>query len=215
MWLFHSSSCIDKDGKKVKLKKRKQHVFRPKAKQKQKCRSLGVCHRIAGRRYQVKVRKYRMKGKIKRWRVLLRLRQIRRILTRRNKTAAKSVKPSTNFSKLVKWVCGYLGVRVGEASHPGPAQGNKRKAESDPEYVKSNVDASLAHALLNVLQQFQGHSAMQPAQKSPPAKKGKGGPTPVLQRSQLARVLGQTLQAALSQGWTDQQVAQRLINKIN
>jgi hypothetical protein len=37
----------------------------------------------------------------------------------------------------------------------------------------------------------------------------------VPQRSQLARVLWQTLQAALSQGWTDQQVAQRLINKIN
>jgi hypothetical protein len=63
-----------------------------------------------------------MKGKIKRWRLLLQLRQIRRMPTTRNKTAAKSVKPSTNFSKLVNWVCGYLGVRVGEASHPGPAR---------------------------------------------------------------------------------------------
>ena len=33
--------------------------------------------------------------------------------------------------------------------------------------------------------------------------------------SRLARVLWQTLQAALSQGWTDQQVAQRLVTKIN
>ena len=67
-----------------------------------------------------------------------------------------------------------------------------------------------------VLQQYQGQQNTRPHQVGPPVnKKGKGGPTPMPTGSRLARVLWQTLQAALSQGWTDQQVAQRLVTKIN
>ena len=87
----------------------------------------------------------------------------------------KQAKPLPMVSQLITWVCGLLGVPVGEASHPGPAKiRTKRKAENEPQ-SHDDADAGLANALLNVLQ----------------------------------RVLQQTLQAALSQGWTDQQVAQR------
>jgi hypothetical protein len=50
----------------------------------------------------------------------------------------------------------------------------------------------------------------------PPAnKKGKGGPAPVPSgESRLARILLQTLQAAITHKWTDEMVAQRLVNKI-
>ena len=50
----------------------------------------------------------------------------------------------------------------------------------------------------------------------PPAnKKGKGGPAPVPSgESRLARILLQTLRAAITHKWTDEMVAQRLVNKI-
>jgi hypothetical protein len=134
----------------------------------------------------------------------------------KSKHLVKQPKPLPMVSQLIAWVCGLLGVRVGEASHPGPAKiGTKRKAENEPQ-SHDDADAGLANALLNVLQQYQGEPNTRPYQVGPPVnKKGKGGPTPVPTGSRLARVLRQTLQAALSQGWTDQQVAQRLVTKIS
>ena len=87
-------------------------------------------------------------------------------------------------------VCGLLGVRVSEASHPGPANiGTKRKAENELQ-SHDYADAGLATALLNVLQQHQGQQNTRPHQVGPPVnKKDKGGPTPVPTGSRLARVL--------------------------
>jgi len=51
----------------------------------------------------------------------------------KSKHLVKQPKPLPTVSQLIAWVCGLLGVRVGEASHPGPANiGTKRKAENEP-----------------------------------------------------------------------------------
>lgn len=51
---------------------------------------------------------------------------------------------------------------------------------------------------------------------TPPNKKGKGGITPPRKSGgpPLARILLQTLQAAITQGCSDQEVATRMVNKI-
>ena len=202
--------------KKNRKKKRKQ----PHCKNRphRRSRYVGICRRAAGRRYRVKFKTYRFYGQRKRCQMLKRLHTSRATQAQKLPHLVKQAKPLPMVSQLStwQWVCGLLGFRVGEASHRGPAKiGTKRKAENEPQ-SHDDADAGLANALLNVLQQYQGEPNTRPYQVWPPVtKKGKGGPTPVPTGSRLARVLRQTLQAALSQGWTDQQVAQRLATKIS
>lgn len=70
--------------------------------------------------------------------------------------------------------------------------------------------------MLQVLQDFQSSTkdVSQPAQ--PPNKKRKGGISPPKKAggSPLARILLQTLQAAITHHCSDQEVATRMINKI-
>jgi hypothetical protein len=132
----------------------------------------------------------------------------------------KTIAPRLSFyQKIISWLVSWLGCRVGEASHPGPGRGSgggaratKRKAET----IESNEDRSdsgLAAALLEFVQQHQRRGPQ--TSTGPPNKKGKGGPQPEKQAgSPLARILLQTLQAALRQGLPDDVVANRVINKI-
>ena len=175
---------------------------------------MSVCRRIGGRRYRVRALKYRFHGQRKRRLLLTGLHASRKARARQTKPATKCPAKPTLLCQLITWTCGLLGVRVGEASHPGPGHSNKRKAQE--EVLTDDSDVGLASALLDVLQKFQNGSNPQNVRSEPPAnKKGKGGQIPAPKGSKLARVLWQTLQAALTQGWTDQQVAQRLITKIN
>jgi hypothetical protein len=89
----------------------------------------------------------------------------------------------------------------------------KRKAAA-AELSEDQGDSLLAQSLLDVLQKFQ-HDRQAAVTPSNPQKKGKGGPTPKPDGSKLARILLQTIQSALTQGWSDEVVAQRLINKIS
>jgi len=107
---------------------------------------------------------------------------------------------------------------VGEASHPGPAgsRASKRKAETQRPDESSSEDSKLAQALLQVLQDFQSSTKDVSQPPHPPNKKGKGGITTPRKPggSPLARILLQTLQAAIAQGCSDQEVATRMVNKI-
>lgn len=121
---------------------------------------------------------------------------------------------TTQFDKVVSWLCGWLGVRVGEASHPGPPDGQQTKRKVDEtDWSTHQQDSHLAQALLQVLHSFQ-QDKKESRQEGNPYKKGKGGPNPKPAGSKLARILLQTLQSALTQGWSDETVAQRLISKI-
>lgn len=94
---------------------------------------------------------------------------------------------------------------------------NKRKAVSVTASDHS-ADSGLAAALLEVLQTYQKGGPHQPHDGPPPSKKGKGGPKPKTSQtsgSPLARILIQTIQAALKQGVSDEVVASRVINKIS
>eukprot|EP00438_Fugacium_kawagutii_P007004 Skav208849 [mRNA] locus=scaffold1839:65559:76580:+ [translate_table: standard] len=120
----------------------------------------------------------------------------------------------TQFVQQSHFLAGWLGIRVGEARRPGP-RGNqtaKRKAD-EAEWSADQQDSQLAQTLLNVLQTFQ-QGKQEVRQGGNPHKKGKGGPAPKTTGSRLAHILLQILQVALTQGWSDDTVAQRLIAKI-
>ena len=132
---------------------------------------MGICHRAAGRRYRVKFKTYRFYGQRKRCQMLKRLHTSRATQAQKLPHLVKQAKPLPMISQLSTWVCGLLGVRVGEASHPGPAKiGTKRKAENEPQ-SHDDADAGLANALLNVLQQYQGEPNTRPYQVGPPVNK--------------------------------------------
>ena len=88
MWLSHSSTWIDKDWKKVS-----SYGCSSKTRASVQRQIFGVCRRKAGRRYRVKVRKYRLRGKIKRWRLVQQLRQARWMPQKMQRTPAKSDQP--------------------------------------------------------------------------------------------------------------------------
>ena len=181
-------------------------------------RFVGSCLHIKGRRYRVQHKRYRRLGQKKRAQLL---KAVHTAHWCPNVTArTKTIAPRLSFyQKIISWLVSWLGCRVGEASHPGPGRGSgggaratKRKAET----IESNEDRSdsgLAAALLEFVQQHQRRGPQ--TSTGPPNKKGKGGPQPEKQAgSPLARILLQTLQAALRQGLPDDVVANRVINKI-
>ena len=176
-------------------------------------RSFGPCKWRGGRRFSVKFKMYRFRGQLKRRRILHIIRLARSRRPVQNKKQQHAISSITWFSQVVRWVCGWLGIRVGEASHPGPAgsRTTKRKAEQEGDY---HDDTNLAQTLLAVLQNYQGQQDTRVKQEGPPNKKGKGGNPPQQRGSKLARILLQTLQSALAQGWDDDTVATRLVNKI-
>ena len=186
-------------------------------------RLLGRCRWVGGRRFLFKVRRYRILGRRTRNFLLHQLRR-ERLHVSRARVAHNVVHCRvTWWAQVVRWICGWLGCRVGEASHPGPGRGsdrdrpNKRKAVSVTASDHS-ADSGLAAALLEVLQTYQKGGPHQPHDEPPPSKKGKGGPKPKTSQtsgSPLARILIQTIQAALKQGVSDEVVASRVINKIS
>ena len=220
LWMFFEGIFGSKSGKRRKRKKKGQKPLSKTGKQRQG-RRVGKCLWIARKRCRVKRRRYRILGRHKRWRLLKRLAKARFEPTRiRNITTQK---PVSFWAKVVHWTCGYLGIRVGEAKHPGPDHTwnqNKRKA-SEANLQEPCSDSQLAQSLLAVLQDFQTKSRTQnkgnaqgPDPRAQANKKGKGGPTPKAAESKLARILMQTLQAALSNAWTDDEVSKRIISKI-
>lgn len=171
---------------------------------------LGPGRWVAGKRYSVRTFKHRLKRRARRAKWLSLLRQ-GRPRSRRPKGRHKrqeplarlrSFQPSAScvserrgscktsyFGRIVSWLCGWLGIRVGEATNPGP--------ETDPQ------DGQLAQALLKVLHEFTHRTPKETKQAVDPGKKGKGGVRPKAARPsqpRLAHVLMQTLQAALTAG---------------
>ena len=186
---------------------------------------LGPGRWVAGKRNSVRTFKHRLKWRARRARWLSLLRQ-GRPRSRRPKGRHKrqeplarlrSFQPSAScvserrgscktsyFGRILSWLCGWLGIRVGEATNPGP--------KTNPQ------DGQLAQALLKVLHEFTHRTPKETKQAVDPGKKGKGGMRPKAARPsqpRLAHVLMQTLQAALTAGWSDETLAHRLINKIN
>ena len=216
--LLYSGSRIstEKPGsKKRKRKKQQQRCSGLKHPRIRKCRFIGVCKKVGGRRFRVIYRRYRHLGQIKRKLLLTRLRRARWArIHHYSSNQSQSSNPMHRCPQTIQWICGFLGIRVGEARHPGPGD-KKRKATGDEAWTDV-TDGSLAQALLQVLQTHRGQADKVSVGAGPPAsKKGKGGPTPVPRgESKLARVLLQTLQAAITNRWTGEMVAQRLVNKI-
>lgn len=211
MWFFHWISRSKSRRKRQKHKKR-CGIHHGKRKPTSFGTKFGPCRWIKGRRFRVKKKKYRLLGLQKRRTLLFQLRR-ERFTGRRVSTRPRQVQ-SSPFGKVVSWLCGWLGIRVGEARHPGPRGGNqtKRKAD-DADLADTHQDSHLAQALLQVLQNFQQDKrVVRPGGN--PQKKGKGGPAPKKGGSRLAHILLQTLQSAVSQGWSDETVAQRMVNKI-
>lgn len=110
-------------------------------------------------------------------------------------------------------------VRVGEASHPGPAgtRASARKrlerswmAEEGPDQTN---DSTLATALLQVLSAHTGCKQPTVAQE-PPKKKGKGTGLQPSKPTGLAQSLLQMLQAAVVQNWSDEQITAKLTDKL-
>ena len=179
------------------------------------------------RRYKKCKLQWRFLGKLRRLR-MLRPKMAQRVPTRPRQAISAALRPNdcaglrqnpvSLLAQPVTWLCGWLGIRVGEASHPGPAgsRATKRKAETQRVVDNSSDDSKLAFALLKVLQDFQSSAkdGSEPAQ--PSNKKGKGGTTPPRKTggSPLARILLQTHQAAITHGCSDQEVATRMINEI-
>ena len=180
----------------------------------EKRRLVGVCKKVDGRRFRVLNRRYKHLGQHKRRLLLTNLRRARWARTRHSLPQSQPSKHLNRCPRIIQWICGYLGIRVGEASHPGPGD-KKRKATGDEAWTH-DADSSLAQVILQVLQTHRGQADMGSSAAGPPAnKKGKGGPAPVPSgESRLARILLQTLRAAITHKWTDEMVAQRLVNKI-
>ncbi len=229
LWIFFGQCDFTLQGNKKKRKKKRKRFSAQKrnSNQVRHGKPFGPCRWIGGRRYKKCKIQWQLLGKFKR------LRMLRHQLTQRMSTCPRQVsgadlrqndraKPRQNplpfFTQTVTWLCGWLGIRVGEASHPGPAgsRASKRKAETQRVVENSSEDSKLAQALLQVLQDFQSSTKEVSQPPQPPNKKGKGGITPPRKPggSPLARILLQTLQAAITQGCSDQEVATRMVNKI-
>eukprot|EP00435_Cladocopium_sp_Y103_P046793 s1103_g13.t1 len=84
----------------------------------------------------------------------------------------------------------YTACRIGEASNPGP---------------ECNSEQSLATSLLAVLEQFRSKQSDNKTTGEPQVKR----------KPALASILLQCLQAAVAQGWSDEQVADRMVEKIH
>ena len=212
-WLLHSDSRISR-SKKRKHKKQQKQCYGLKQPQLKKRRLVGVCKKVGGRRFRVLYRRYRHLGQLKRRLLLTRLRRARWVRIRHSHIQSQPNKHLNTCPRVIQWICGYLGIRVGEASHPGP--GDKKRKTTGDEAWTDESDSSLAQVILQVLQTHRGQAETRSSAAGPPAnKKGKGGPAPVPRgESRLARILLQTLQAAITHKWTDEMVAQRLVNKI-
>ena len=187
--------------------------FNKTQKHKSTSRVVGPCRWVARRRFRVKPLKHMRRGQIKRV-CLLRALTHARFSRQQHVYKPKPVQGHMPwFTKVVNWVCGWLGIRVGEASHPGPggSRATKRKAEA---FNADEVDQGLAQALLQTLTSYQALPKHAQTVQPPPNKKGKGGPPPRQQGSNLARILLQTLQSAMTQGLSDDVVATRVVNKL-
>ena len=210
LWLFH---WYPRSRFRKKRRKKQQSLIHvSKNKPGFIGKQFGPCRWIAGRRFRFRPKRYRLLGLRKRRALLLKLRA-ERFGKKQTRTVTEHMK-TTQFDKVVSWLCGWLGVRVGEASHPGPPDGQQTKRKVDEtDWSTHQQDSHLAQALLQVLHSFQ-QDKKESRQEGNPYKKGKGGPNPKPAGSKLARILLQTLQSALTQGWSDETVAQRLISKI-
>lgn len=95
----------------------------------------------------------------------------------------------------------WVAVRVGEASHLGPA-GSRATTKKREGRFQSDEDSGLAEALLAVLNQHQSKKQSNP---EPPRKKGKGGKTPVkpISGSGLAQALMAMLESAVRNSWSE------------
>lgn len=142
---------LKKKNKKKRPKLRHTHMKRAVPH-----RSFGPCKWIGKRRFKVKFKIYRLRGQLKRRRLLHTLMLARSRRPVQNMTQYHATCCDTWFSQVVRWVCGWLGF---EASNPGPAgsRTTKRKAEQEAEY---HDDANLAQTLLTVLQNYQGQQSM-------------------------------------------------------
>lgn len=112
----------------------------------------------------------------------------------------------------------WAGVRVGEASHPGPSGSRATQKKRDyHSQVPASEDAELAKALLAVLHQHSDRQANDNDYvREPPRKKGKGGKTPTKPTgSGLAKSLIQMLESAMVNHWSDTEIIKRMTQKLN
>lgn len=77
-------------------------------------RSFGPCKWIGRRRFNVKFKIYRLRGQLKRRRLLHTIMLARSRRPVQNMTRHHAISSITWFSQVVRWVCGWLGFRVGE-----------------------------------------------------------------------------------------------------
>lgn len=143
LWLFFGQCDCTLQGNKKKRRKKRKRVPTQKrfSHLKYSRKTFGPCRWIGGRRYKKRKLQWRLLGKFK-W-----FRMLRHYLTQRvptcprqgcgadlgpNDRAKLRQVPVASLIQPVAWLCGWLGIRVGEASHPGPAgsRASKRKAET-------------------------------------------------------------------------------------
>lgn len=146
-------------SQKKRIKKKRPKLRHAHMKRAVPHRSFGPCKWIGKRRFKVRFKIYRLRGQLKRRRLLHTLMLARSRRPVQNMTQYHATSCGAWFSQVVRWVCGWLGFRIGEASNPGPAgsRTTKRKAELEAEY---HDDANLAQTLLTVLQNYQGQQSM-------------------------------------------------------